>query len=144
MFFLKDLPSTEMIEAVTADVPDVDAQHVQTVLSHLRSASVLMRDIEAYLRGHGLSQTQFLAMMMIVREPDRTSLSAAEIARRLDVSKPVLSKALGTLMDKRLLQIAHTQPADQRQTQLSLTDQGETAFSQVLPGYFALLHEADM
>ncbi|WP_299705531.1 MarR family transcriptional regulator [uncultured Tateyamaria sp.] len=144
MFFLKELPSTEMIAGVTADVPNVDAAHVLTALERLRQASILLRDIEAFLRTHTLSQTQFLSLMMIVREPDRDSLSAAEIAERLDVSKPVLSKAIGSLMDKGLLAPATMQPADQRQKQLSLTEKGHRVFAGVLPGYFALLHKSEV
>ncbi|KIC50366.1 MarR family transcriptional regulator [Tateyamaria sp. ANG-S1] len=144
MFFLKDLPSEAMIRGVTADLPDVSPGHVLSVLSHLRAASVLMRDIEAYLRGHGLSQTQFLAMMMIMREPERTSLSAVEIAARLDISKPVLSKVLASLTDKGLIAPAASQPADRRQKQLSLTPAGKQRFAQVLPGYFQLLHAANL
>ncbi|WP_147109018.1 MarR family winged helix-turn-helix transcriptional regulator [Tateyamaria sp. syn59] len=144
MFFLKELPDEDMIAGVTADLPDVSPTHILTVLTRLRAASVLLRNIEAYLRRHGLSQTQFLAMMMIVREPDRASLSAAEIAARLDISKPVLSKALGSLADKGLIGPATSQPADRRQTQLSLTPDGQRRFDQLLPGYFQQLHAADM
>lgn len=144
MFFLKELPSREMINGVMAEVDGVTPDRVNDVLQRLRAASVLLRDIEAFLRGHGLSQTQFLSLMMIVREPDRDSLSAAEIAKRLDVSKPVLSKAIGSLMDKGLIAPATKQPADQRQKQLSLTEKGHEVFAGVLPGYFAILHTSDV
>ena len=144
MFFLRDLPDADMIAGVTADLPEVSAPRVLHVLEHLRAASVLMRRIDAFLRQHGLSQTQFLAMMMIVREPERDSLSAAEIAVRLDVSKPVLSKALASLSDKGMIAPAQTQPADQRQTQLALTERGQDAFAKLLPDYFALLQGANM
>ncbi|MCB4379623.1 MarR family transcriptional regulator [Synechococcus sp. MU1644] len=144
MFFLKELPSRDMIEGVMAEVDGVAPDRVRDVLQRLRAASVLLRDIEAFLRGHGLSQTQFLSLMMIVREPDRNSLSAAEIAERLDVSKPVLSKAIASLMDKGLLAPATKQPADQRQKQLSLTEKGHGVFAGVLPGYFALLHKSEV
>ncbi|MBY5931673.1 MarR family transcriptional regulator [Tateyamaria omphalii] len=144
MFFLKDLPSEDMIAGVTVNVPEVSSPRVLSVLTKLRAASVLLRDVEAYLRGHGLSQTQFLALMMIMREPERSSLSAVEIAARLDVSKPVLSKALASLADKGLIAPAASQPADRRQKQLSLTPEGEQRFADVLPGYFSILHDADL
>ena len=144
MFFLRDLPSAEMISGVAAKLPEVYPPRVLAVLTRLRAASVLLRDIEAYLRTHGLSQTQFLALMMIVREPDRTSLSAAEIAARLDVSKPVLSKALASLTDKGLIAPASAQPSDKRQKQLSLTPDGARRFDTVLPGYFRILGAAEL
>jgi DNA-binding MarR family transcriptional regulator len=144
MFFLKDLPSAEMITGVTADVSDVSPPRVLSVLTQLRAASVLLRDVEAYLRGHELSQTQFLALMMIMREPERSSLSAVEIAARLDVSKPVLTKALASLTDKGLIALAASQPADKRQRQVSLTHKGEQRFAKILPGYFRILHASDL
>lgn len=144
MFFLKELPTREMIEAVTKDVDGVPPDRVREVLERLRAASVLMRDIEGFLREHDLTQTQFLSLMMIVREPDRDSLSAAEIASRLDVSKPVLSKALRTLTDKGLIAPAALQPRDKRQRQLSVTAAGQCLFASVLPEYFSLLQRAKL
>lgn len=144
MFFVKELPSTDMVAGVTSSLPEVSPSRVLSVLTRLRAASVLLRNIEAYLRTHGLSQTQFLAMMMIMREPERTSLSAVEIAARLDVSKPVLSKALASLTDKGLIAPARSQPSDRRQKQLSLTPDGARRFAEVLPGYFHLMDDADL
>lgn len=133
-----------MVRHVSGDTSGLDAGKLQTVLERLRAASLLMREIEAYLRGYGLSQTQFLAMMMIRREVDRDSLTASEIADRLDVSRPVMTRTMTGLKKAGLIEPAHAQPADQRQTLYQLSPAGQALFAQLLPGYWQVLLAAEL
>jgi DNA-binding MarR family transcriptional regulator len=144
MFFLKDLPSREMIESVAPKGATNAPEKVLRTLTTLRAASQLLREIEALLRQSDLSQTQFLVMMMILREPDRTSLSPGEIAEKLDISRPVLTRTLTTLTEKKLIENAKAQPTDKRRRELALTTTGAALFQDLLPGYLTLLEQADL
>ncbi|WP_316013893.1 MarR family winged helix-turn-helix transcriptional regulator [Roseobacter sp. HKCCA0434] len=134
MFFLKDLPSDDMIARVGAGL-DIDPSRIRDRLGALRAASVLMRRIEQYLAMHGLSQTQFLVLMVIEREPARDSLQSSEIAARLDISRPVLSKTLATMERSGLIR----RQGDGRRAPIAPTETGRARFDALLPGYFALL-----
>lgn len=142
MFFLRTTPTREMIEGFAARHEAVEPGRVLRTLEALRWASVLMRRVETHLAKQGLSQTQFLAMMMVARETDRNSLTASEIAERLDVSRPVLSTAIKSLLSRGLLESAGS-TGDRRAKPLRLTEVGRSRLDVVLPEYFALLQADD-
>lgn len=139
MFFLKDLPSRHMVEGYAARFDNVDTDNVLGALELMRQASLLIRELEGYFAEHDLSQLRFLTLILIDREPDRTSLTASEFAERLDVSRPVVTRTLKTLEPSGLITIA-SNGLDGRSKQVSLTAAGRAKLQAVLPGYFAILH----
>ncbi len=142
MFFLKDLPSRRMVEGYAARFDDVDPDNVLAALAHMRSASLLIRSLEVYFAEHDLSQLRFLTLILIDREPERTNLTVGEIADRLDVSRPVVTRTLKSLQQSALIAIASDE-RDGRSKRVSLTRTGIAKLQALLPGYFAILHGQD-
>lgn len=142
MFFLKILPDEASITRFTG-CADQSAK-VSRSLQRMRSASLLIRQVDRYFSAYELSQLKFLILIVIERDPERTSLRASEIASRLDVSKPVLHRTIQALIADGLLG-AEKDPQDRRAEQLALTDTGRAKLATVLPGYFDLTarHEWD-
>jgi DNA-binding MarR family transcriptional regulator len=138
MFFLKELPSRGMIEAYTSRYDGVDSETVADALHMMRRASLLIRRLEAYFAEHQLSQLRFLVLIVIDREPERTSLSPNEIAERLDVSRPVMTRTLKSLVDDALIETSGSD-RDRRSKDVRLTDAGRKRLLRALPGYFALI-----
>ena len=141
MFFLKDLPSRRMVEGYADRFDSVDPARVLGALSLMRTGSLLIRKLEAYFASYDLSQLRFLILILIDREPDRTTLAVSEIAGRLDVSRPVVTRTLQTLREAGLIAIAASED-DARSREVSLTRSGESKLAEVLPGYFSILHGA--
>ncbi|MEL7688470.1 MarR family transcriptional regulator [Citromicrobium bathyomarinum] len=140
MFFLKELPSRQMVEGYASRLEDFDADEVLRALRIMRDGSLLIRELEAYFARHELSQLRFLAMIVIDREPDRDSLTAGEIAERLDVSRPVVTRTLQGLVKAGLIAIS-SNAHDARARDVALTPAGHATLDEVLPGYFAILHD---
>ena len=140
MFFLKTLPSLEMVQGYTND--GAAAETVLDALGMLRRASLLLRRIEQYFANHGLSQQKFLIMVVIDREPERTSLRLSEIAERLDVSKPVLHRTIKAMIAAGLL-ASRPDPNDGRSDLIQLTTQAKDLMAQIMPGYFEILLETE-
>lgn len=141
MFFLKELPTQHMVEGYLGQDSEERAQSVLTVLQHLRSASVLIRRLDEYFQSHGLSQLRFLILVVIDREPDHKALTPSEIARRLDVSKPVLSRTLDRLRGDGLIAFEPGK-TDTRKKEYSLRPAGQAKLSSVLTGYLEIITEA--
>jgi len=135
MFFLKELPTKAMMDQYTTGLTVDQTDAISEALSIMRQASVLVRSIETYFSAHGLSQLRFLILIVIDREIDRDSLYPNEIASRLDVSKPVLTRTLKKLLEDGLL-TANVDTIDKRAKQISLTPKGRACLLQLLPGYF--------
>lgn len=138
MFFLKDLPTRQMIDGFAAKYDHVDPQRTNDALHLLRDASLLIRRIEKYLSCHGLSQTQFLILMVLHRDQSRDHHLATEIAEKMDVSKPVLSVALKTLLRNGLIDY-RGKTADARAKPIQITAKGAATLDSLLPDYFRIL-----
>jgi DNA-binding MarR family transcriptional regulator len=141
VFFLKELPSRQMIGGYTVGHPQADPEVVLATLQMMRQASLLIRRLESFFAEHDLSQLRFLALIVIDREPERDSLTASEIADRLDVSRPVTTRTLQSLTMAGLVR-AEADEQDGRSRCIALTEQGRGKLAEVLPGYFAILIDA--
>ena len=138
MFFLKDLPSRQMIEGYSSTIRPGGEKEIAEALVMMRNASVLVRQIDQYFSRAKLSQLKFLIMIVIDREPDRMWLHQSEIADRLDVSKPVLARTVQALLEAGLLHLSRDE-RDKRWKRLSLSPDGARLLSELLPGYFDLI-----
>lgn len=137
MFFLKDLPSRQMIEGYAA-AHGVAAETIASGLAMMRRASLMIRRLESYFGDHGLSQLRFLVLIVIDREPERDALTVGEITERLDVAGPVVARTLRALLDDGLI----TQARDARDARIKhvgLTPTGKDKLDALLPGYMAII-----
>nr|WP_221239572.1 MarR family transcriptional regulator [Sphingomonas xinjiangensis] len=130
-----------MINGYTVAHPQADTNTVLATLQMMRRASLLIRRLESFFAEHDLSQLRFLALIVIDREPERDSLSASEIAERLDVSRPVTTRTLQSLAAAGLVRVEAGE-GDGRFKRVALTQNGRSKLAEVLPGYFAILSDA--
>ena len=138
MFFLKDLPTREMISGYAQALNVVDVQKTNDALHMLRQASLLIRRLERYFASHGLSQTQFLVLMILHRDKSKPSHLAAEIREKMDISKPVLSTTLKTMHQRGLI-LYSGKSKDSRAKPLQISDTGRDLLLKLLPEYFEIL-----
>jgi DNA-binding MarR family transcriptional regulator len=135
MFFLKELPTRQMLEGYQKRFPAMKIDAVESALQLLRQASVLLRILDAYFAKHNLSQLRFLVLIVLDREIDRAGLMSSEVASRLDVSRPVIARTLKALSNEKLL-VLDKDDADSRVKLIRLTEKGRRTLQQVLPGYY--------
>lgn len=138
MFFLKELPTQEMVERYSKTYCPRQAALVTRKLEMMRDASILVRKLDKYFASHGLSQLKFLILLVIDREIEREWLYAYEISERLDVSKPVLSRAIKKLVENGLLKTSKDSE-DGRAIVLEIADKGQVLLQELLPEYFQIL-----
>lgn len=130
-----------MVDGYADRFEEFDAGKVLDALRLMRNGSLLIRELEAYFALHDLSQLRFLTMILIDREPERKCLLASEIADRLDVSRPVVTRTLKSLEKSALIAISDNAD-DARSRNVALTQAGVNKLSEILPEYFAILHRA--
>lgn len=129
-----------MIEGYVDRFSPGSEESIEHALVMMRNASVLVRRIDQYFAANDLSQLRFLVMIVIDREIDRNWLTQVEIADKLDVSKPVMTRTVQTLLKAGLLKV-EADKRDRRSKRLSLTSDGEAVLVDLLPGYFATITE---
>ncbi|MDE2427445.1 MAG: MarR family transcriptional regulator [Burkholderiales bacterium] len=140
MFFLKELPDRKTLETYQQRFPEMHLENVEAALTMLKQASVLMRELDNYFASHDLSQLRYLIMVVLDREQKKQGLMASEIAERLDVSRPVMTRTLQNLLAEKLLE-TDEHGEDKRAKLISLTARGRKKLHQVLPGYYRLIDQ---
>jgi len=138
MFFLKELPTLDIMRRYAEQYPEMDLNRTVSALALLRRASFLIRELDIYFQGFGLSQTRFLTLIVLEREPDKHRYSVAELLERIDVSKPVMTTVLRGLEHDGHITI-ETSNTDRRVKRIAITSEGSALLRQVLPGYFRLI-----
>lgn len=138
MFFLRELPTRQMLEGYRDRFPHMNVEAVEGAFQLLRRASVLMRRLDAHFAAHGSSQLRFLILVVIDREPQRDALTFGEIADRLDVSRPVITRTLRALSDEGEV-VVEADGADGRSKRVRITRAGKGKLDAILPDYYRII-----
>jgi len=104
----------------------------------MRDASLLLRELEGYFSEYGTSQLRFLVLIVIDREPQRQSLLASEIAERIDVSRPVMTRTLKNMLEDKLITM-EADSRDGRAKSVALSKTGKLFLKKILPGYYQVI-----
>ncbi|GAB7024443.1 MarR family winged helix-turn-helix transcriptional regulator [Salidesulfovibrio brasiliensis] len=134
MFFLKELPTREILERYHERFPEMNVDMVGDALLLMRQASLLLRQLDEYFSGHDFSQLRFLIIVIIDREQE-TLLTASEILKKLDVSGPVMARTLKALEASQMI-VFHEHESDKRAKRIALTPKGKAKLQAILPGYY--------
>lgn len=127
-----------MVEGYADRHKGLDVDAALDALALMRRASLMVRQLEAYFARHDLSQLRFLILIVIDREPECDGMGVSQVASRLDVSKPVMTRTMARLAGDGLLEI-EADRSDARAKVLRLTAKGRAKLAAVLPDYFVLL-----
>ncbi|KVA22268.1 MarR family winged helix-turn-helix transcriptional regulator [Burkholderia ubonensis] len=138
MFFLKELPSLKVLETYRERFPAMNVDKVHAALHMLRRASQLMRELDNYFAEHELSTLRYLILVVLDREDSPDGLKASELADRIDVSRPVMTRTIQGMVDDGMLTYQSCEE-DARAKLVSLTRSGRNKLNRVLPGYYQLI-----
>lgn len=139
MFFLKELPTREILERYHERFPNMKVDMVENALLLMRQASILLRKLDEYFTKHDFSQLRFLIAVIIDREQGK-QLTASDILKKLDVSKPVMTRTLKTLETSGMIVFSEHE-RDKRAKLIALTPKGKDKLQAILPGYYETIEE---
>lgn len=139
MFFLKELPTREILERYHKRFPNMKVDMVENALLLMRQASVLLRKLDEYFSKHDFSQLRFLIIVVIDREQG-DQLTASDILKKLDVSKPVMTRTLKTLEATGMITLSEHEN-DKRAKLIELTAKGKDKLQSILPGYYETIED---
>ncbi|OIQ50458.1 Transcriptional repressor MprA [Pseudodesulfovibrio hydrargyri] len=141
MFFLKELPTRETLERYHKRFPGMRPEVIEEALHLMKKGSLLIRRLDEYFTGQGLSQLRYLILVVIDRQPDRDEMTVTELAANLDVSKPVMTRTLKGLIEDGYIDIA-VHDKDRRVKLVRLTDKARAKLAAILPGYYETIQAA--
>ncbi len=139
MLALRDLPQREHLQSLKREFPQMDVARMETYLALLKTATDMVRRIDAYLMEHGLQQNRFMLLVVLYRDPSKP-LAAAELAASIGVKPPTLTGLLEGLVKKKWVK-RQRDSGDRRAIGVVITAAGQEYLRGVLPGYYALINE---
>lgn len=141
MFFLKELPTREILERYHERFPGMRPEVVMEALHLMKKGSLLIRRLDEYFAGQGLSQLRYMILVVIDRQRGRDEMTVTELAANLDVSKPVMTRTLKGLAEDGLVDVA-AGPDDRRVKLVRLTRAARDKLAAILPGYYETIQTA--
>lgn len=140
LFLLKELPTESVLLEYQKKFPRMNPKDIKKALVMLQRASSLMRKIDAYFFSHDFSQLKYLILIVLDRELEGNGLFVSEIAERLDVSRPVMTRTVQGLLDCSMLKMKDD-PSDGRSKIVTLTKKGKAKLDDILPGYYEVIQK---
>jgi DNA-binding MarR family transcriptional regulator len=140
MFFLEELPSTQILKGFADRFPEMEIDSTTACLKLLWFASHLTRDLELHFTQHGLSQARFLVLIILERTQSKR-LMPVEIARHLGISKKNTARVL-SFMEEDGLATRTSHESDGRASIVTITPKGSKTLAQAMPGYYRALNRA--
>jgi len=134
MFYLMDQPTREQFMDLARRYEDMEPDAVRAMVRLLRVGSDLMDAFDRMLGRYGLSQSRFLVLLVLNRDPS-APLSPSEISSRVGVTRATMTRLLdGLAREGLILRRPHGQ--DGRRQDLSLTEKGLKLLERILPDYW--------
>lgn len=117
---------------MTTSAPDSEMRDFSASLpmALMRARERVMREFRPMLADHDLSEQQWRTLRALSASP--TSLEVAEIAERTFLLGPSVSRILSNLEERGLITRA-TVPADQRRSEISLSQAGTELVARIAP-----------
>jgi len=129
----------QRLEDAIARVRKVHPQLPVEVVRVVRLTDLLSRvmfaRLDAFLAGHGLTDTSWLFLTSIYTAPGGVR-SPSEVGRVLAQSKPHMTRLADTLLAKGLIRRAHSEE-DRRRVALAVTPKGRRLVERLLPQVWA-------
>ncbi len=134
MFYLMDQPTREQFEDLARRYEDMEPDAVRAMVRLLRVGSDLVAAFDRMLGRYGLSQSRFLVLLVLNRNPSRP-MAPSEISDRVGVTRATMTRLLdGLAREGLILRRPHGQ--DGRRQDLSLTSEGKALLERILPDYW--------
>ncbi len=134
MFYLLNQPSEEQFVDLTRRYRDIDPMSMRVMITLLRTGGDLLAAFEKLLRGYGLSQSRFLALAVLNRNPD-APMSPSELSAGVGVTRAGMTRLLDGLEREALVR-REPHAADRRMLNLQLTSLGRELLEKILPDYW--------
>lgn len=134
MFYLRDLPSDEVLKQFAEHYPEMDISSVKLCHYLNRVGSDLLTAFETMLAKHGLSQGRFLVMIILYRNPDQP-ISPSVLSEKVGVTRATITGLLdGLERDECIARTNHAN--DRRRKWVRLTEKGIRILEAMLPDYY--------
>ncbi|MEE9240780.1 MAG: MarR family transcriptional regulator [bacterium] len=138
MFYMRELPSRDLIDSVASIYPELDPTAVETCYFLLRTGSDVLSAFDENLSRHQMSQSRFIVLLLLnrlelVEEPEE--MSPSSLAEWAGVSRGTMTGLLDGLEREGLIE-RHLHNGDRRKFSIRMTKKGRETLNRIFPDYY--------
>lgn len=138
MFYMRELPSRDLIDSVASSHPELDPTAVEACYFLLRTGSDVLTAFDESLSRHRMSQSRFIVLLLLNRlelvdKPEE--MSPSSLAEWAGVSRGTMTGLLDGLERENLIdRLVHD--GDRRKFSIRMTEKGKETLDRIFPDYY--------
>jgi len=127
MFYMRELPSRDMIDAMGRVYPELDSTALEACYVLLRTGSDVLTAFDENLSRHHITQSRFIVLLLLkrihLRHLSNGEMNPSNLAEQAGVSR-------GTMIEREL------QNGDRRRFAIRMTEKGNKTLDRIFPDYY--------
>ncbi|MBU6469053.1 MAG: MarR family transcriptional regulator [Betaproteobacteria bacterium] len=133
MLLLKELPTSQSLQKLSARYPTINIRAVVDFIVLLRASSDISQALDKLLAKHGLLQGRWWILILLLRQTDYSS-SPTDLAEKAGVTKASITGFIDSLQAEGLVTRVED-PTDRRKYVIQLTALGLKKLDSIVPDY---------
>ncbi len=139
MFYMRELPSRDLIDAVGREFPELDPTAVEACYFLLRTGSDVLTAFDANLSRQNMSQSRFIVLLLLKRIELRGGADGcatpSKLADQAGVSRGTMTGLLSGLEREGLIE-RELHNGDRRMFSIRMTGKGKKELDRIYPDYY--------
>ena len=139
MFYMRELPSRDLLESVAREFPELDPTAVEACYFLLRTGSDVLTAFDSNLSRQNMSQSRFIVLLLLKRIELRGERGECAIPSKLadqaGVSRGTMTGLLAGLEREGLIE-RELHNGDRRMFSIRMTGKGKKALDRIYPDYY--------
>lgn len=139
MFYMRELPSRELIDTMARDHPEIDPTAVEACYFLLRTGSDVLAAFDEGLARHHMSQSRFIVILLLnrleLKKGGPGGVSPSQLAEQAGVSRGTMTGLLDGLEREGLIE-RKLDNGDRRMLSIQMTEKGREVLARMCPDYY--------
>jgi DNA-binding MarR family transcriptional regulator len=139
MFYMRELPTRELLDAVGRVFPELDPTAVEACYFLLRTGTDVLTAFDENLSRHNISQSRFIVLLLLKRlelhETSGGEMSPSKLAEQAGVSRGTMTGLLSGLERDGLIE-RELHNGDRRRFSIRMTARGKETLDMIFPEYY--------
>ncbi|HBK80838.1 MAG TPA: MarR family transcriptional regulator [Nitrospinae bacterium] len=139
MFYMRELPSRDMIDAMGRVYPELDSTALEACYVLLRTGSDVLTAFDENLSRHHITQSRFIVLLLLkrihLRHLSNGEMNPSNLAEQAGVSRGTMTGLLDGLERDGLIE-RELQNGDRRRFAIRMTEKGNKTLDRIFPDYY--------
>lgn len=139
MFYMRELPTRDLLDAMGQLFPELDPTAVEACYFLLRTGTDVLTAFDENLSRHNISQSRFIVLLLLkrleLRKFSERDMNPSKLAEQAGVSRGTMTGLLSGLERDGLIK-RELYSNDRRRFSIRMTEKGKKTLDRIFPEYY--------